>query len=168
MGLIDEIDKLELSDDVKARLRAEHEQEVAPLRASNRRQEVESEIQALGALGLSDSPGLMKFVRRIFLSDDAEPGLVMLSDNELSLSGDVATGANGREEISVADAVRKVFELMPKNAEGKLNLSDQGLVTENHGRPDDGEENEESEHAKRRDSASRWSGRDLTKKGGES
>jgi hypothetical protein len=86
----------------------------------------------------------------VLLSGDAEePGAVLLSDSEMHLSGDAATGATGREEISVAGALRKFVELMPRTQEGKLELSDMQL-TDDHGRPDDGGEPEDKtdEHRK--------------------
>ena len=59
-----------------------------------------------------------------------------MSDSELHLSGDVATGATGREDISVAGALRKFVELLPRNNEGKLELSDMNLA-DDHGRPEE-------------------------------
>lgn len=163
MGLIDILDSLNLSDEEKAKIRQEHEQEVvnlsnenATLKARDRRESVEQEVQDLASLGLEEAPGLLKFYRRALLSDDEEPGAVLLSDNELNLSGDTATGAGGREEISVAGALRKFVELLPRNQEGKLNLSDQALVN-NAGDPtpigDNPDKDSDEAHEARRQSA---------------
>jgi hypothetical protein len=148
VGILETIDALELSDEQKEQLRREYSGEVDPLKTENdslkardRRSSVEDEVKTLGGMGFSEAPGLLKFYRRVLLSGDAEePGAVLLSDNEMNLSGDAATGATGREEISVAGALRKFVELLPRNTEGKLNLSDQALELEDHGRPEDGGE----------------------------
>lgn len=147
MGILETIDALELSDEQKEQLRREYSGEVDPLKTENdslkardRRSSVEDEVKTLGGMGFSEAPGLLKFYRRVLLSGDAEePGAVLLSDNEMNLSGDAATGATGREEISVAGALRKFVELLPRNNEGKLELSDINL-TDDHGRPEDGGE----------------------------
>lgn len=172
MGILEEIDKLDLSDDVKETLRREHASEFDPLKserdslmAKDRRTDVETEVKGLGDLGLSAAPGLLKFYRRVLLSADAEePGAVLMSDNELHLSGEVATGATGREEISVAGALRKFVELMPRNSEGKLELSDMMLATEEHNRPEEGgaEDGKESTDDHRKN-LEKITGRSLTR-----
>jgi len=171
VGILEEIDKLELADDVKEQLRQEHSREVDPLKserdslkAKDRKSSVEDEVKALGSIGFSDAPGLLKFYRRALLSPDAElPGAVLMSDAELHLSGDEATGATGREEYSVASALRKFVELLPRNQEGKLELSDMALSTEEHGRPEEGgEEGKESSEDHRKNLA-KITGRTVTR-----
>lgn len=167
MGILETIDGLELSDEQKEKLRQEYSESVDPLKTENdslkakdRRSTVEDEVKALAGLGLSEAPGLLKFYRRVLLSGDAEePGAVLLSDSEMHLSGDAATGATGREEISVAGALRKFVELLPRNNEGKLTLSDMNL-TDDHGRPDEGKEEGETtdDH---RENLAKITGRDL-------
>lgn len=154
MGFIEELDKMDLADDVKERLIREHRGEVDPLKnendsfqAQSRQASVEGEITALSAMGFSESPGLLKYVRRILLSPDVEePGAVLLSDNEMGLSGDKATGATGREEISVAKAIRGFIEHMPKK-DGKILLSQQAISDDDEGRPANGDDDEKvTEH----------------------
>jgi hypothetical protein len=135
VGFLDELNKLDLADDVKQALVREHTQEatkdaeeVARLRAQARTNAVNEEIDGLKKLGFDQAPGLLKFVRRVFLSDDEQPGAVLLSDADMQLSGDAATGATSREDISVAGAVRQFISLLPKNNEGKLALSDQAII----------------------------------------
>jgi hypothetical protein len=158
VGILETIDGMDLSDEQKDKLRQEYSADVDPLKTENdslkakdRRSSVEEEVKALGGIGLSAAPGLLKFYRRVLLSGDAEePGAVLLSDSEMHLSGDAATGATGREEISVAGALRKFVELLPRNNEGKLELSDMNL-TDDHGRPDDkgdGEDEDSDDHKK--------------------
>ena len=135
MGILETIDGMDLSDEQKEKLRQEYSADVDPLKTENdslkakdRRQSVEDEVKALAAIGFSEAPGLLKYYRRALLSPDSEePGAVLLSDSEMHLSGDVATGATGREEISVAGALRKFVELLPRNNEGKLDLSDMNV-----------------------------------------
>lgn len=167
MGILETIDAMDLSDEQKDKLRQEYTEAVDPLKTENdslkakdRRSSVEEEVKSLASMGLSEAPGLLKFYRRVLLSGDAEePGAVLLSDSEMHLSGDVATGATGREEISVAGALRKFVELLPRNNEGKLELSDMSL-TDDHGRPDEGSTDEDStdEH---RSNLAKITGRDL-------
>lgn len=170
MGLLETLDSLDLSDDVKNAIRSEHEAEVqtssaelAQLRAQTRRENVEREVEDLKALGLSE-PGLLKFVRRVLLSDDQEPGLVLLSDNEMQLSGEQATGASNREEISVAGALRKFIELIPRSQEGRISLSD--LVTDTNGddRPGDGEPDDPAaKSAQARENLGKITGQPVTR-----
>jgi hypothetical protein len=171
VGILEEIDKLELSDDVKDKLRQEHEREIDPLKserdslkAKDKRSAVEDDVKGLSALGFSEAPGLLKFYRRVLLSADAEePGAVLMSDSELHLSGDVATGATGREDISVAGALRKFVELLPRNNEGKLELSDMMLATDDHGRPEDGGTEEGETTDDHRKNLEKVTGRKLTR-----
>lgn len=171
MGILEEIDALELSDDVKDKLRQEHLKEVDPLKterdslkAKDKRSAVEDEVKGLATLGFSETPGLLKFYRRVLLSADAEePGAILMSDSELHLSGDAATGATGREEISVAGALRKFVELLPRNSEGKLELSDMMLATEDHGRPEDGGKEGEETTEDHRKNLEKITGRNLTR-----
>jgi hypothetical protein len=169
VGILETIDALELSDEQKEKLRQEYTADVDPLKSENdslkakdRRSAVEEEVKALGSLGFDEAPGLLKFYRRVLLSGDAEePGAVLLSDSEMHLSGDAATGAKGKEEISVAGALRKFVELLPRNNEGQLELSDISL-TDDHGRPEDGgEPNDEDKTNEARENLGRITGRDL-------
>lgn len=155
MGFLEEIDRMELSDEVKDQLREQHrlemnskDDELLQLRRRNRRDEVEAEIKDLDVLFNSEAPGLLKFVRRVYLSDDQQPGSVLLSDADLELSGDEATGSRSEQEISVAGAVREFIKLMPRTQEGTLKLSDQGLVTDDH--TDDQDESDEKSTERRK------------------
>lgn len=152
MGILETIDSLNLSDEDKAKLKREHGEvvdpltsEVGTLRTSDRREKVKTEILALSEAGFKEAPAALAFVRRVYLSPDAEePGVVLFADHELDLTGDEATGARSREEMSVAGAFRHFFSLLPKDPDGKLKmaLSDQGNVTDDHGRPDSGDPND--------------------------
>jgi hypothetical protein len=171
VGILEEIDKLELSDDVKDKLRQDYASELDPLKserdslkAKDRRTDVDAEVKSLSDLGFSEAPGLLKYFRRVLLSADAEePGAVLMSDSELHLSGDAATGATGREEISVAGALRKFVELLPRNSEGKLELSDMMLAEEDHGRPEEGGEEGKESTDDHRKNLEKITGRSLTR-----
>jgi hypothetical protein len=170
VGILETIDAMELSDEQKEKLKQEYQSDIDPLKTENdslkakdRRSSVEEEVKALGGLGFSAAPGLLKFYRRVLLSGDAEePGAVLLSDSEMHLSGDAATGATGKEEISVAGALRKFVELLPRNNEGKLELSDMNL-TDDHGRPEEGTEEEGETTDDHRKNLATITGRDLTR-----
>lgn len=170
MGLIEDIEKMELSDDDKATLKASYTQEFDPLKnerdslkAKSRKDLVETKIDGWG---LSDHPGVAKIVRRALLSPDAEePGAILLSDSEMGLEGDKVTGAVGREETSVAKVVESIFESMPRNSEGKLNLSDQILNEDNHSRPDDGNDDANEKTAKAKTNLSKATGKSTKRTG---
>lgn len=170
MGILEEIDKLELSDEAKDKLRQEYTSELDPLKserdslmAKDKRTSVEAEVKGLAELGFSEAPGLLKYYRRVLLSTDAEePGAVLMSDAEMHLSGDVATGATGREEISVAGALRKFVELLPRNNEGKLELSDM-MLTDDHGKPEDGGTEDEETSDDHRKNLEKITGRSITR-----
>lgn len=171
MGLLETIDSLELSDEQKEELKREYgvevgskDDEVNRLRRRNRKTEVETEIQALAGLGFSEAPGLLKFVRRVYLSDDQQPGGVLLSDADLELSADEAVGARSEEEISVAGAIREFIKLMPRTQEGNLKLSDQALAGDDHGRTADEQQEDETEQAERRKRVEGVHGRPIERK----
>lgn len=168
MGFLEELDRLDLSDDQKDEIRRQHEAEVKPLKEQNsslkrttKRQQVEDEIDELRGIGFSDAPSLLKYVRRIYLSDDAEePGAVLLSDSDMGLSGDDATGATGKEEVSVAGALREFIKLMPRTDEGRLKiaLSEQVLDNDDDA-PETGDDGDKSE--KSRENLSKITGRPV-------
>jgi hypothetical protein len=170
VGLLEELDRMDLADDVKERIRQEHQQEIQAeqskrviAEAQKRRGDVNAEIKELADIGFSESPGLLKFVRRVFLSDDGEPGIVLLSDADLELSGDEATDATGKEEMSTAETLRKFISLMPKKeVEGKLKvqLSDQALGAEAGEKPDD-KSDDDASREEREKSAKGWSGQEV-------
>lgn len=175
MGYIEDIDAMELADEIKQQLITAHRAEVDPLKKLNeansaraRKNTVEQEVVALSDAGFDEAPGLLAYYRRVLLSADAEePGAVLLSDTEMDLSGDQATGATGRESVSVAGALRKFVELMPRTEEGKLkvNLSDMGDEEGDHGRPADGDkEGSEQKTETSRSNLSKLTGKDLTRK----
>lgn len=169
MGFLEEINSLDLSDDVKQKLIREHSSEVDPLKNENdtlksrdRRSTVEDEVKSLGNMGFSEAPGLLKYARRVLLSPDAEePGAVLLSDNEMGLSGDLATGATGREEVSAAKVLRTFISLMPTNDQGKVNLSDVAVVTDAEDRPASGNKTREEETDEHRSGLEKVTGRSL-------
>lgn len=171
MGYVEDVQAMELSDDVKAQLITAHNSEIEDtakerdsLKAKSKVATVEKEIEDWG---LSDHPGLAKYVRRTLLSPDSEqPGAVLLSDSEMGLSGDSATGATGREETSVADVVRNIFKLMPHSEDGRLNLSDQAISSDDHGRPEKGDDDPDDKTNKARANLAKHTGK-ATKRTGK-
>ena len=155
MGILETIDALNLSDEEKARMRREYAEEVDPLKserdnlkANDRASRVRVDIANLADSGLKEAPAALAFLRRLYLSPDAEePGVVLFADHELGLSGDEATGARAREEMSTKAAFQHFFSLLPKDTDGKLKLalSDQGDITDEHGKPKTGDDAADSE-----------------------
>lgn len=150
MGILETIDALNLSDEEKARMRREYSEEVDPLKNENstlktndRRDRVKTEILVLSEAGFKNAPKALAFLRRLYLSPDAEePGVVLFADHELGLSGDESTGATKREEMSTKGAFEHFFSLLPTDADGKLKvmLSSQGDITDDHGKPKTGDD----------------------------
>jgi hypothetical protein len=170
VGILETIDALSLSDEDKARMRREYAEEVDPLKserdrlqANDRRERVKVEIANLADAGLKEAPAALAFLRRVYLSPDAEePGVVLFADHELGLSGDEATGATKREEMSTKAAFEKFFSLLPKT-DGKLaiSLSEQGDITDDHGKPNKGDNDPEERTAEHKNSLGRAIGRDI-------
>jgi len=173
-GFLETLDALELTDEQKEQLRQGHDEELTPLQeaqrlsaAQARRAAVDKEIEELGKLGFSDQPGMLKYARRVFLSDDQEPGIVLLSDGDLELDKDEQIGAKSREEVSTADVLRKFISLIPRDDDGKLALSDQILASDDIEEKPEEEEGADEEKAKAesRKRASKLIGRPITRKG---
>jgi hypothetical protein len=173
VGILETIDALSLSDEDKARMRREYAEEVDPLKTerdtlkqTDRRERVKVEIANLADAGLKEAPAALAFLRRLYLSPDAEePGVVLFADHELGLSGDEATGARNREEMSTKAAFEHFFSLLPKDKDGKLKvtLSDQGDITDDHGKPKTGDNvaDADANTAEHKSSLGRAIGRDI-------
>jgi hypothetical protein len=173
VGILETIDALSLSDEDKARMRREYAEEVDPLKTerdtlkqTDRRERVKVEIANLADAGLKEAPAALAFLRRLYLSPDAEePGVVLFADHELGLSGDEATGARNREEMSTKAAFEHFFSLLPKDSDGKLKvtLSDQGDITDDHGKPKTGDNvaDADANTAEHKSSLGRAIGRDI-------
>jgi len=170
VGFLEELDKLDLADDVKERMRQEHlgeiqtkDSELTQLRTRDRRSEVEREVTELSDAGFKNQPGLLKFYRRVLLSDDQEPGTVLLSDADMQLSGDVATGATQKEEKSTADVLREFVKLLPRGEDGKLIFADMLLADDDHGRPDtsEGDPTPEQKSAQAKENLEKITGRPV-------
>lgn len=171
MGYVEDVQAMELPEEQKQFLLSSYQKEIDPLKterdslkAQSKQDSVEADIDKWG---LSDHPGLAKYVRRTLLSPDSEaPGAILLSDSEMGLSGDKATGATGREETSVAAVVRNIFELMPRNEEGKLNLSDQAINTDDHNRPAEGDDDDPAKKSnKARENLAKTTGKKVKRSG---
>jgi hypothetical protein len=188
VGYLEDLDAMDIPQETKDALRAAHLSEVDPLRAreqqlarENKRDKVEEEIKSLGALFADDDGNiasnaisLLKFTRRLYLSDtdadpNEEPGVILLADHELGLSGDEATGAHTQQAITAAGAVREFIKLLPtKEDDGKLklHLSDVALLADDHSRePGSGAvENSDDEHSQRADHLSSATGLERPKR----
>lgn len=169
MGFLDTLDGLELSDEVKEQLRQEHSSEIEPrdselaeAKREARRTSVEQEIEGLGNIGLSD-PGIAKFVRRVFLSDDEDVGIVLLSDADLQLSGDEAVGARDKQEMSAAGVLREFISLLPKNQEGKLDLGSMALSDDAGDPPEEDDDDPDKSREERKKSTENWMGHPVTR-----
>lgn len=147
MGVIEEIDKLDIPDEAKAKLKAEHNAEMRPSRLAGLKSDAESVVSRFRDMGFSEEKGcsaFLKRLRRIQMSEDAhEPAAVLMSDADLELSGEEALGASSREEVNLADEIVNLLNLLPGANEGKLKiqLSEQAVSAEGGSRPASGDSN---------------------------
>lgn len=117
----EELDRLELSDDVRARL-LETLDENESLKATGRTQACDARIEELKGFGFSDRPGFLKLYRDIFLNDDGGPAVVVLSDN--------GTKATRSARQILDDAIEAL-----RGSEGKVEFSDQHTQSGNDNPP---------------------------------
>lgn len=142
MGLLDQIDQLEgVSEEKKNELRNEAIREMSPALTAD----AEGTLAKLRAIGFSEENGCTAFLkrtRRILMSADAhETGAVLMADSDLGLTGDKATGATTRDEVSLANEVKGLFDLLPtEGSDGqkvlRAMLSDQAIAADSDNRPD--------------------------------
>jgi membrane-associated HD superfamily phosphohydrolase len=119
------LDQLELSDEARSaieqlqaeanELRTQREQDAAELRASK----VETRISELKDMGLEAFPGFLKAAREVYLSDDG--GTAILLSEE---------GNTSKTSLTASQIADRFIEALPKNDEGKVNLSEQ-ILSEN-------------------------------------
>ncbi len=139
-----DLDSLQLSDEDRARVEsviAENDR----LQRKDRDAAVETEIARVSALGLSDQNGFLKNYRRLLLADDGETAAVLLSED-----------GTRQEELTVTDALKQLIGALPQK-DGKIVLSEQHLVEDDHGRADDAsdEDKEETHDEKVKDARKR-------------
>lgn len=106
------------------------EEENRALRSDARRQTVERRVEEIGAMGLSEHPGLLKEIRNIMLSDDGQPALMLSED-----------GSGKAESLTASDIVERIIAAMPKK-DDRIALSEQAFNAEpgsHDGRPGDGD-----------------------------
>lgn len=123
MSALLDLSKLELSDSDRTALEAVLS-ENSKLKAERHREAVETEVTRVMGLGLSENTGFVKLYRRLLLADDGEPAIVL---------SDESTGQN--QGVSLTSALKSMIDALPKNAEGKIVLSDQALVSQAGERP---------------------------------
>lgn len=131
-----DLSALDLSDDQKAAI-APFIAETERLRREQQKTAAEAEVQRVMDLGLSEQTGFCKLYRRLLMADDGQPAAVLMSED----------GTGAKEEITLTSALKQMIDALPKNAEGKLHLSDQALVTEAGVRPPDKDADEEVEES---------------------
>lgn len=143
------LDGLNLSDEQRQALEAQlsaqeaDQQELERLRAERREAEVDKKIDDLKEIGLSDNPGVLKLLRRIYLSDDNKPTAVLLADD----------GAD-EKTVSLTEAFDMFLNALKNQETGRLEFADQGLV--NGRRPEDTAEGEISDPTKDLEEAAKF------------
>lgn len=123
--------QIKLSEEKAAREAAEKRAREAERKA--RVSDIEARVLELGESGLDKYPGTLKEIRKIMLSDDGQPAVLLLSEE---------TGKEG-ENITATDIVERVIASLPHTEDGKLNLSEQALVEGDRDKPKTEEEEEE-------------------------
>lgn len=108
------LEGLELSDEVRetvTALFAQQQKDLAELRETNRKKDVEARVDELKGLGLSEHPGLLKQIRRFLLADDGGVAGIALSED-------------GKEEqVTVTDVVEGLISSLPTK-DGKINFGE--------------------------------------------
>lgn len=97
------------------------------LRREVREMRVDKRVEQLKKIGFEDHPGLLKEIRNIMLASDDKPA-VLLSEQ-----------VDGEEKVislSATDIVERIIKAMPYDDDGKVKLSEQALITDDHGRPE--------------------------------
>jgi len=128
-----DMDKLELSDEARELIEhqqtelAENKEELAKVKADNQKHEVESKIENLKKIGLDQYPGLLKFIRNVYLSDDGGTA-ILLSEEE--------NGKESKSKLTSTQIVDGFVEALPKE-DGKIKLSEQILEIDNDNKPED-------------------------------
>lgn len=113
---MDLLEGVELSDDQRTALQSVLDDNAA-LRSRNREGEATLRVEELKALGLSDKPGFLKLYRQVYLADDTQPAVILLSDD-----GKQKRGLSAVEILDLAlDSL--------KGEDGKVSLSEQHLDT---------------------------------------
>jgi hypothetical protein len=135
MSKID-MDALNLSDEQRAALEQqidgvnlsdEERDELATRRADDRQRKVDDKIKELSDMGLSENPGVLKYLRRIYASDDGQPSVVLLADED---------GAT-KQEATISQAFDGFLSLL-RNQEGtRIELSSQHSKSEEGVKPAD-------------------------------
>jgi hypothetical protein len=118
----EELAALELSDDAREAIQSVLDENIR-LSAKTREAECEHRLNELKELGLSERPGALKFYRDIYLSDDGGPAVV-LSDAD----------GNEKTRLTALEVLDKFIEGV-KGSDGKVNLSNQHLVSSNDVKP---------------------------------
>lgn len=118
----EELERLELSDDVRARL-LETLDEHDTLRGQTREQSCTTRIEELKGLGFSDRPGFLKLYRDIYLSDDGGPAAIVFSDD-----------GKTKESLTALQILDNAIEAL-KGSENKVEFSDQHTQSGNDNPP---------------------------------
>jgi hypothetical protein len=87
--------------------------------------ELETRIEELKGLGFENMPGFLSTYRDIFLSDDGEAAMVLLSHDDDG-------NETGRKTLTGIELADKLIAAIPTDKEGKILLSGQALDTGNH------------------------------------
>lgn len=104
----------------------EQTSEIEKLRKQLHEKEVSERIEGLKKVGLADYSGLLAEIRSIMLADSGR--------EVLTLSEEVSTGETVDRKLTASDIVNRIIDALPKDESGKY-LSDQALLSEDHGAP---------------------------------
>ncbi len=130
--------------------------------------ELETRIEELKEAGFEDMPGFLATYRDIYLSDDGEAAMVLLSHDDDG-------NETGRKSLTGIELADKLIAAIPTDKEGKILLSGQALDTGNHEPPpkedvelsDDEYDNDDEKVEERTQGVAKKLGVDLGDKGKE-
>lgn len=114
----------DLPDDARTAIEALQNRN-AELEKDQREAAVETLIGEYQEMGLSEYPGFLKEVRRALKSDDGSVAGILLADDDHP----------SQEKVTLSQVIDRLVKALPKNDEGKIELSQQIEVTADHRRP---------------------------------
>lgn len=132
-----DVSEVNFSDEADARKYADElSTQNRELSRSTTEADLEKRVGELKEMGFEDMPGFLAVYRDIYLSDDKEPAMVLLSHDDDG-------NETGRKSLTGVELADQLINAIPTDKEGKVLLSGQALNTGTNVAPPAEEETEE-------------------------
>lgn len=134
MSKVRDVSEVNFSDPEDAKRYAiELSEENSTLKRSTTDSDLEKRVEELKGLGFSEMPGALAYYRDVFLSDDSETAMVLLSHDDNG-------NETGRQSKTGTELIDGFIASIPTDKEGKILLSGQALDTGTTEAPPEGDE----------------------------